>query len=72
MLDDDEDGGMPIEPILEPKDPYVFRPLPYLIGSAEFMEDDYVGLRELMANDGKNLFFLENFCFLLVTLLRIR
>jgi len=46
--DDDEDGGVPIEPILEPKDPYVYRPLPYIIGTSEFMNDDYVGLGDLL------------------------
>ncbi|CAF1272563.1 unnamed protein product [Rotaria sordida] len=47
-IDDDEDVGVPIEPILEPKDPYIFRPLPYLIGTSEFMQDDFVGLADLL------------------------
>lgn len=34
--------------MLEAKDPYIFRPLPYLIGSQEFMDDDYVGLGDLL------------------------
>ncbi|CAF4387080.1 unnamed protein product, partial [Adineta steineri] len=37
-VDDEEDEGVPIEPILEPKDPYIYRPLPFLIGSSEFMQ----------------------------------
>ena len=45
VVDDDEnDAEVPIEPILEPKDPYIFRPLPLLIGTPEFMLDNYVGL----------------------------
>ncbi|CAF2637858.1 unnamed protein product [Rotaria sp. Silwood2] len=48
IVDDDEDVGVPIEPILEPKDPYIFRPLPYLIGTTEFMQDDFVGLGDLL------------------------
>ncbi|CAM4778733.1 unnamed protein product [Rotaria magnacalcarata] len=48
LADDDEDVGVPVEPILEPKDPYIFRPLPYLIGTTEFMQDDFVGLGDLL------------------------
>jgi hypothetical protein len=33
---------------LNPKDPYIFRPLPHLIGTTEFMQDDYVGLGDLL------------------------
>ncbi|CAF0880003.1 unnamed protein product [Adineta ricciae] len=47
-VDDEEDGGVPIEPILEPKDQYIYRPLPYLIGTTEFIHDDYVGLGYLV------------------------
>ncbi|CAF0879465.1 unnamed protein product [Adineta ricciae] len=47
-VDDEEDGGVPIEPILEPKDQYIYRPLPYLIATPEFMQDDYVGLGYLL------------------------
>jgi hypothetical protein len=46
--DDDNDAEVPIEPILEPKDPYIFRPLPLLIGTPEFMQDNYVGLGDLL------------------------
>ena len=34
--------------MLEAKDPYIFRPLPFLIGTADFMQDDYVGLGDLL------------------------
>lgn len=47
-VEDDEDAGISVEPILEPKDPYIFRPLPHLIGTAEFMQDDNVGLGDLL------------------------
>ena len=30
--------------VLEPHNPYLSRPLPYLIGCQQFMEDDHVGL----------------------------
>ncbi|KAG8224208.1 hypothetical protein J437_LFUL002664 [Ladona fulva] len=30
--------------VLEPRNPYLARPLPYLIGTKEFMEDDKIGL----------------------------
>ena len=41
---------MSIEPILEPKDPYILRPLPCLIGTPEFMQDDYIGLGDLLTS----------------------
>ena len=46
---EDEDGeslpsGYTQDPIIEPKDLYSDRPLPYLIGSAEFLHDDSLGL----------------------------
>ncbi|CAF0985824.1 unnamed protein product, partial [Didymodactylos carnosus] len=47
VQDDFYDDGMVIDAMLEPKDPYVLRLLPYLIGTAEFIEDDYVGLKEI-------------------------
>lgn len=48
FVEDEEEAGLPSEPALEPKDPYIDRPLPYLIGSSEFMDDDYVGLGLLL------------------------
>lgn len=48
FAEDDEDAGISLEPLLEPKDPYELRPLPYLIGTANFMQDDYVGLGDLL------------------------
>ncbi|KAK7793909.1 hypothetical protein R5R35_011843 [Gryllus longicercus] len=36
--------------VLKPKNPYLSRPLPYLIGSKEFMEDDKVGLGEISSD----------------------
>ncbi|KAJ9595725.1 hypothetical protein L9F63_013088, partial [Diploptera punctata] len=42
--EDEESGG---RVVLEPHNPYLSRPLPYLIGSREFMEDDTVGLGSL-------------------------
>ncbi|KAL4640664.1 WASH complex subunit FAM21-like isoform X3 [Arapaima gigas] len=48
---EDEDAIERVEPILEPKDLYVDRPLPYLIGSQLFMEQDNVGLGDLSSED---------------------
>ncbi|XP_070607357.1 WASH complex subunit 2-like isoform X2 [Erythrolamprus reginae] len=42
--DSEEESNERLELILEPKDLYVDRPLPYLIGSQLFMEQDDVGL----------------------------
>ncbi|XP_069691240.1 WASH complex subunit 2 isoform X2 [Periplaneta americana] len=39
--EDEESAG---RVVLEPHNPYLNRPLPYLIGSRQFMEDDHVGL----------------------------
>lgn len=39
------------EPILRPKDPYRGRPLPCLIGSSVFLEDDHVGLQKPVFSD---------------------
>ncbi len=46
---DDEDATYKavLEPILEPKDLYAHRALPYLIGSPAFMQDDSVGVAEI-------------------------
>ncbi|XP_030626905.1 WASH complex subunit 2 isoform X2 [Chanos chanos] len=48
---EDEEATDRVEPILEPKDLYVDRPLPYLIGSQAFMEQDDVGLGDLSSDD---------------------
>lgn len=48
FVEDEEEIGLPFEPVLEPKDPYFDRPLPHLIGSSDFMEDDHVGLGLLL------------------------
>ncbi|BFZ20922.1 hypothetical protein BsWGS_23961 [Bradybaena similaris] len=43
---EDEDNVYKADPILEAKDPYFNRSLPFLIGSPQFLEDDMVGLVE--------------------------
>ncbi|XP_066548868.1 WASH complex subunit 2 isoform X2 [Amia ocellicauda] len=48
---EDEEVIDRVEPILEPKDLYVDRPLPYLIGSQLFMEQDDVGLGDLSSDE---------------------
>ncbi|XP_061083806.1 WASH complex subunit 2 isoform X2 [Conger conger] len=48
---EDEEVADRVEPILEPKDLYVDRPLPYLIGSQHFMEQDDVGLGDLSSEE---------------------
>ncbi|KAL0964594.1 hypothetical protein UPYG_G00326180 [Umbra pygmaea] len=48
---EDEEVADRVEPILEPKDLYVDRPLPYLIGSQLFMEQDDVGLGDLSSEE---------------------
>ncbi|XP_077207031.1 WASH complex subunit 2A-like isoform X2 [Paroedura picta] len=45
--DSEEETNEKMELILEPKDLYIDRPLPYLIGSQLFMEQDDVGLGDL-------------------------
>lgn len=51
--DSEEDGANErVELILEPKDLYIDRPLPYLIGSKLFMEQEDVGLGELSSEEG--------------------
>lgn len=40
-----------VDAILEPKDLYVDRPLPYLIGSQAFMEQEEVGLGDLSSDE---------------------
>ncbi|XP_040906025.1 WASH complex subunit 2 [Toxotes jaculatrix] len=48
---EDEEITDRVEAILEPKDLYVDRPLPYLIGSQAFMEQDDVGLGDLSSDE---------------------
>ncbi|XP_076830627.1 WASH complex subunit 2A isoform X2 [Brachyhypopomus gauderio] len=48
---EDEEAADREEPILEPKDLYVDRPLPYLIGSQAFMEQDDIGLGDLSSDE---------------------
>uniref|UniRef100_A0A8D2ZL82 FAM21/CAPZIP domain-containing protein n=1 Tax=Scophthalmus maximus TaxID=52904 RepID=A0A8D2ZL82_SCOMX len=48
---EDEEAVDRVEAILEPKDLYVDRPLPYLIGSQAFMEQDDVGLGDLSSDE---------------------
>ncbi|XP_049711493.1 WASH complex subunit 2-like isoform X5 [Elephas maximus indicus] len=49
---EEEDANERVELILEPKDLYIDRPLPYLIGSKLFMEQEDVGLGELSSEEG--------------------
>nr|CAB3267666.1 WASH complex subunit FAM21 [Phallusia mammillata] len=50
--DDEEDSQLnPDEVLLEPTDPYVNRPLPYLIGSRSFHQEDDVGVGDLPSSD---------------------
>ncbi|XP_007936815.1 WASH complex subunit 2A-like [Orycteropus afer afer] len=49
---EEEDANERLELILEPKDLYIDRPLPYLIGSKLFMEQEDVGLGELSSEEG--------------------
>ncbi|XP_030298012.1 WASH complex subunit 2 isoform X3 [Sparus aurata] len=48
---EDEEVTDRVEAILEPKDLYVDRPLPYLIGSQAFMEQEDVGLGDLSSDE---------------------
>ncbi|XP_021108198.1 WASH complex subunit 2-like [Heterocephalus glaber] len=54
VLDNSEEDDINerVELILEPKDLYIDRPLPYLIGSKLFMEQEDVGLGELSSKEG--------------------
>ena len=45
--DSDNEQGYTVEPLLEAKDPYLHRALPYMIGSNAFMQDDDVGLLDM-------------------------
>ncbi|XP_067156105.1 WASH complex subunit 2C isoform X2 [Apteryx mantelli] len=49
---EEEESNERVELILEPKDLYIDRPLPYLIGSQQFMEQDDVGLGEISSEEG--------------------
>ncbi|XP_063019689.1 WASH complex subunit 2A-like isoform X4 [Melospiza melodia melodia] len=49
---EEEESNERMELILEPKDLYIDRPLPYLIGSQQFMEQDDVGLGDLSSEEG--------------------
>ncbi|XP_019786966.2 WASH complex subunit 2 isoform X16 [Tursiops truncatus] len=49
---EEDDANERVELILEPKDLYLDRPLPYLIGSKLFMEQEDVGLGELSSEEG--------------------
>ncbi|XP_006272814.1 WASH complex subunit 2C isoform X1 [Alligator mississippiensis] len=49
---EEEETNERVELILEPKDLYIDRPLPYLIGSQLFMEQDDVGLGDLSSEEG--------------------
>ncbi|XP_006815327.1 uncharacterized protein LOC100375570, partial [Saccoglossus kowalevskii] len=48
---EDDDVAYKNDPILEPKDLYAHRPLPYLIATPAFMQDDDVGLGDIPSED---------------------
>lgn len=48
VQDADSDDENPPQVILRPKDPYAERRLPHLIGSPEFLADDFVGIADLI------------------------
>ncbi|XP_069466646.1 WASH complex subunit 2C isoform X2 [Ambystoma mexicanum] len=49
---EEEEVNERVGPILEPKDLYIDRPLPYIIGSQLFMEQEDVGLGEFSSEEG--------------------
>ncbi|KAM4606906.1 WASH complex subunit 2C-like, partial [Discoglossus pictus] len=49
---EEEEANERVELILEPKDLYIDRPLPYLIGSQLFMQQEDVGLGDLSSEEG--------------------
>ncbi|XP_040178115.1 WASH complex subunit 2C [Rana temporaria] len=49
---EDEEVNERVDLILEPKDLYIDRPLPYLIGSQSFMQQEDVGLGDLSSEEG--------------------
>lgn len=57
--EDEESGG---RLVLEPRNPYLSRALPYLIGCRQFMEDDCVGLGSLSDSEenGVNKNFIQS------------
>ncbi|XP_067876313.1 WASH complex subunit 2 isoform X2 [Heterodontus francisci] len=48
---EDEETNERVEHLLEPKDLYIDRPLPYIIGSQQFMEEEDVGLGDLSSEE---------------------
>lgn len=48
---EDEDLSSDGRTILEPKDPYESRPLPFIIGSEEFNNNEYAGLQDLLEEE---------------------
>ncbi len=44
--DDETDDNQENLVLYEMKDPYILRPLPYFIGSAQYIEDDSIGLKD--------------------------
>ena len=51
--DEDEDEK-PKPPTLEAKDPFLHRPLPFVIGTRPFMDDDFIGLFDDAEPEGEN------------------
>ncbi|XP_030058815.1 WASH complex subunit 2A-like [Microcaecilia unicolor] len=49
---EEEEGSERVELILEPKDLYIDRPLPYLIGTQLFMEQEDIGLGDISSEEG--------------------
>ncbi|KAM3913703.1 WASH complex subunit 2-like isoform 2-T2 [Leptodactylus fuscus] len=49
---EDEEVNERVDLILEPKDLYIDRPLPYLIGSQLFMQQEDVGLGDISSEEG--------------------
>ena len=43
------------EPILEPKDTYSLRPLPFRIGSSAFLTEDNIGLEDLPSDSDEEI-----------------
>ncbi|CAN7942106.1 unnamed protein product, partial [Ixodes pacificus] len=49
--DSEDEGAPPAEPLFRSRDPYLHRALPLLIGSQAFVQDDRVGLGDLLSED---------------------
>lgn len=47
--DSEDEGAPPAEPLFRSRDPYLHRALPLLIGSQAFVQDDRVGLGDLLS-----------------------